>query len=156
EPGAAAGEEQESRSRDLRGPLEIEQLEPGGDLPVGERLEVEPPRLPPATHHLVLGGVASGRNRSVRQVGDPRGERFALLLELLQLLIETLDAIPDLAHRGDLGLGGIARLLAPRDLLARRVAPRLELLGLVEHGEAALLDLIETLEIRRHALEGHA
>src|SRR4030067_351341 len=58
--------------------------------------------------------------------------------------------------RGGGAPGVLAGLLPARDLLAGRVAARLELLGLVQQREAALLQIVEALEVDRHALEGDA
>src|SRR5262249_43832958 len=150
---AAPGEEQESAPRDLGRAVEVEQTEPGRDLPVRLGHPVEGARGAPRAHHLVLRGVATGRYRGVRQIGDPGGERLALLLELLELGIHRLDALAHLPHRGDLGVRRLTAPLAGRDLLARRVAPRLELLALVQELEAALLDAVEAAEVHAHPLE---
>src|SRR5439155_11102598 len=89
-------------------------------------------------------------------VRDPGRQVHRLLLELAQLLVEVLPPLAQLAHGGDRPGRVAAGLLEPGDVLARRVAPGLELLGLVQQREPALLDLVEGREVELYALEGDA
>jgi len=89
----------------------------------------------------------------MRQVRDPRREVRRLLLELAQLRVELLHAVAQLAHLGDRAGGVGSGLLELGDVLARGVPPGLQLLGLVQHRQAALLELVEAREVQLDALQ---
>jgi hypothetical protein len=156
QPRAHAGEQQEARARDLRRPLEVQQAERRGQVPVRLRGEVELADRAPGADDLVLRRVRSRRHRRVRQVGDPRGDVRGLLLELAQLVVQLLHAVAQFAHGRNRASGVLAGFLELRDVLARGIALGLELFGLVQQRQSAFLDLVETRQVQRGALERDA
>ena len=116
---------------------------------MGLHLEVELARGAPAAHLGVVVLVVADRAVLARDVGDGVGERLELLLNVLELGVEALDFVADLAHAG---LGGfrlvlLALLHHGADLLGRRVALRLEGFGLLDQVAPEGVEFFESVVV---------
>ncbi len=146
EPRAGAAQHRESRGRDFRGPLEVENAERFAQIPVRQRLEVERARLTVPANLDVVGRGPADRHARVRQVRQPEQRTAALILDRGELVVEHLDLLRafavGVAHRGR--VEPLAR--RTRDLVARRVLLTLEAFDLGNDPAPRRLERREVLE----------
>ncbi len=139
EPRAHSPEDGESRAGDLCCALEVENAQRGADVPVRERLEIEPGLFAPGAHDRVVRFALPDGGRGVRYVWHleqallhlcfrfrkPGLELFDLGGKRFQLVATRLESGPVAA------LGKLAHLLV------RGVAAGLQVLGLADQFAAA-------------------
>src|SRR2546422_2360772 len=116
----------------------------GAHLLVGLRREAERPRLAPVPNLDVVVLPPTRGDRWMRQVGDLNEQRLDPRLDLLQLGIESLDAIGKASRVLDLPRDVRALALTLGDLFGELVAERLQLLGF-PYGAAPLRVEIDDL-----------
>src|SRR5579859_5613806 len=97
QPGAGTGVQDESRAGELGPALEVEQVEPLGDLPVGRR-RLRGARLAPAADDRVVLGPLPVGDRWMRQVGDEQQVPLDGRLELGELGVEGVDPRREARH----------------------------------------------------------
>ncbi len=93
EPCAGTHQNGETRPRDLRRPVEVQNSQSRSDVPVGFRLEGEVSRLSPATDLLVRGLVRSHGDALVGKVGKALDDPLAVRLDLFRALFFVLDEL---------------------------------------------------------------
>src|SRR5262249_45995218 len=141
-----------------RSALEVHETEGLADLLVGLWREAEFPRRAPATHLDVLVLGLAGRHRRVGQVRNLKQDALDPGIDALELVVERLDAVADLAPPRLLGGRILAAALGLADRLRSLVAQGLEILALA-HEPAALaverdqrLDQLGASAVREGAL----
>ena len=131
--GPPALQHVEARPGQLCASLEVYDVQPLADLPVGRGLEVEGRQVLRRTEHDVLVLVLADGHVVAGYVGQRQEEAVELLLDGACLGIQFLDAAADLPHLVD----ELGRLLLRRtDLPAHLVAAGPEVVALVHHGPA--------------------
>ena len=137
------------RAGDFSGALEIQNPQIGTEFPVGLRSEIELAGLAAAPDLDIFLRATTHRNRFVRQVRNPGQQILMLLVERADLLIERGYLVAQRAQ-GLLFLCGIDTLFAqPGDLSAFIVTTRFQFFRFVNHGAAARIQILESIERRR-------
>src|SRR5258705_3730600 len=135
EAGHAAPEHGEARLGDPGGAFRVEPQR-GADLFMRLGRETERPWLAPVTNlDVVVLALAHG-DRWVGHVRELEQEPFESLVDRLELGVEGLDALADLAHARLLGSGVLAAALGLADRLGGFVAQRLEIVALADEPAA--------------------
>src|SRR5262249_4210148 len=129
-------EHREARFRDLGGPLEIEEAERFADFVMGLRREGKLSRLPPLSDLGIVLAAGADWHRWMRQVRKLQEEVLDLLVDRLDVTVQRLDAIADLAHARLLGRRVLPPALGLPDGLRGAIPQRLEILGLLEETTA--------------------
>jgi len=140
-----------SRAGDFRRAFHIEDLQFGAQIPMRLRWKSEIPRLAPAADLDVVLRAAAHWNRFMRDVGDPGQQRPERFIQRLYLFVQRRDSVADRPNLLLL-LRGIDALLTKRiDLIACRVALRLELLGFGYSGAPLRVELAELANVQLEA-----
>src|SRR5262249_49826880 len=129
-------EHREARFRDLGGPLEIEEAERFADFVMGLRREGKLSRLPPLSDLGIVLAAGADWHRWMRQVRKLTYDVPDLLVDLLDVTCQRLDAIAVLAHARLLGRRVLPPALGLPDGLRGAIPQRLEILGLLEETTA--------------------
>jgi len=148
QPGTVAREHGEAAARQLGASRQIEDVERLPQIPVRPRLEWERGRIAPGPDDLVRGLVAL-RHLGHRHVRQPQQTVLELDVEGAHLLIQELDGVTHALELGDQLLGVLTGALAPRDLLRRSIALRLQCFGLLQQRAAVLVELHHQVHDRR-------
>jgi hypothetical protein len=128
--GACAAQHGESRTRDPRRALEVEDAERWTKVPVGLRLEVERPRRAVATKLDIVRGAAANRHAGMGQVGKIQQRSVPLIFDRVELDAQLFDLGRALLARF-LQVGRVVALaLRARDFVARCVLLALQPLEL--------------------------
>jgi len=145
-----ADEHAESRARDLRPALEVDDAERRPEIPVRLRRHREGARRAGTPHLSVVRGTFARRHARVRQVRNDEQAVVPPLLDQIELDALLLDLLRPLAAR-ILDLRRVEPLaLGARDLVARRVLLALEALELRQQAPAPCLERGQLLELARH------
>src|SRR5437660_6035779 len=140
-----------ARPRDFRGYREIEDSGSFADFPVGLWRKIEFRSRTPAADFYVVGCACTHGHGRMRNIGDSE-EKFALRgVEFGYALIGLLDALRNLLHFSDDGVGVFLLLLEAGDFFAGLVAPRFELLRRSDEFAALLVELTKSVQVQSGA-----
>src|SRR5437879_7323003 len=112
-----------ARPRDFRGNREIENSGSFADFPVGLWRKIEFRRRTPAADFFVVGCACTHGHGRMRNIGDSE-EKFALRgVEFGDALIGLLDALRNLLHFSDDGVGVFLLLLRSEEHTSELQSP---------------------------------
>jgi hypothetical protein len=136
EPCAGGPHHSEAGPGELARPLEVEDPEPGSEVPMSRGLEAGGLGLAPDVHDRVVVRGCAARRRLVRQIRHPHKPPFELALDRRLPLLELLDLGAELLELGS-ALGELWRcLVGAGHGLAGRVTGRGLALGLGDDATA--------------------
>ena len=151
EPRALAAVDDEARAAHLRRPLQIDDPEIGGDVPVRAHA-LRRARLAPAPDDDVLL-LATLRHVRAGHVRDLEQRPLQLALDADALGLDRRDLVAEHAAARDQVIGALLVALEPGDLLARCVALRLLLLDRLDQRAALAVERLEAVERGRERVE---
>src|SRR5439155_9401470 len=138
-------------SCDFRGYREIEDSGSFADFPVGLWRKIEFRSPTPAADFYVVGCACTHGHGRMRNIGDSE-EKFALRgVEFGYALIGLLDALRNLLHFSDDGVGVFLLLLEASDFIAGLVALCFELLRCSDEFAALLVEFAKGIKVERAA-----
>ncbi|KAF5045377.1 hypothetical protein DSECCO2_481830 [anaerobic digester metagenome] len=140
-------QEHEAAARDLGRGFEVQAPQGRSQLPVLLGGEVQLGLGAPGADLHVVRVVHALGDRRVRDVGDGHDPLLGLAVDVLEFLVQGLDARGHGPELGQKGVGVLAGFLHAGDVARGLVAAGLELLGLQQEVAALLVDGQELVEV---------
>ncbi len=98
QPGRGAFQHVKAAARDFDPPLEVNDVQLFGQVPVGFGGKVEDGRRAPLLHHLIARLVLGHRHIRLRGVGDAQHRILKVRIDYAQFCVQPVDFVADTAH----------------------------------------------------------